>query len=205
MRAAFSENAVVTSRHMAFAVSLCYLQVADATARELSAGACLKELLAARSTPSSSKGVAALADAIAAAEPFGSLAADVAAARVLHQQCCQRVEAAAKLQGVIDHVLHLTSSISTSGTGPGAAVCTAGAAGGVAGSKDGAVVGTLAGLPALQGFEAADWEQCMSMLEAAVEEAKDANINAVRVSATWKQGVCLDCSALPTGWLVPTV
>jgi hypothetical protein len=151
------------------------LQVADGTERELSAGARLKELLAARSTPSSSEGVAALAAAIAAAAPFPSLATDVAAARALHQQCCQRVEAAAKLQDVVEHVLQLTSS----------------AAGvGVAASRDsGAAAAAAAGAGAvalpLQGFDSPCWERCVSMLDAAVEEAKEAHVSVLKVTAAW--------------------
>jgi hypothetical protein len=151
-------------------------QVADATERELSAGARLKELLAARSTPSSSEGVAALATAITAAAPFSSLAADVATARALHQQCCQRVEAAAKLQDVVEHVLQLTSSAAGSTPAAGSRDSGASAAAAAAGAG-------YAALP-LQGFDAACWERCVAMLDAAVEEAKEAHVSVLKVGCS---------------------
>jgi hypothetical protein len=157
---------------------LIALQVADATERELSAGLRLKELLAARSAPSSSEAVAALAAAITAAAPFASLAADVAAARALHQQCCQRVEAAGKLQDVVEHVIQLTSSATAANSSNSSA------AGGSAGAAAAAAGASLASgsmaLP-LQGFDAACWERCVVMLEAAVEEAKEANVSVLKV------------------------
>jgi hypothetical protein len=157
--------------------AVCVLQVADATERELSAGARLKELLAARSTPSSSESVAALAAAIAAAGPFSSLAADMATARALHQQCCQRIEAAAKLQDVVEHVLQLASSAAGSTAAAGSRDSGAAAAGGAG----------YAALP-LQGFDAACWERCVAMLDAAVEEAKEAHVSVLKVgciSTAW--------------------
>lgn len=167
--------------------------MADATERELSAGERLKELLAARSAHSSSEGVAALAAAIAAAVPFSSLAADVAAARALHQQCCQRVEAAGKLQEVVEHVLQLTSKAAAAGGSSSSSTCptsndaagpAAATAGGVAaGGRQGAAAsaaGALAALP-VQGFDAACWERCVALLEAAVEEAKEANVSVLKV------------------------
>jgi hypothetical protein len=151
------------------------LQVADATERELSAGCRLKELLAARNAPSSSEGVAALAAAIAAAAPFASLAADVAAARALHQQCCQRVEAAGKLQEVVEHVLQLTSSITNVSSSSGSSSRSSAICSTAMNAAAGAVASPL------QGFDAACWERGVALLEAAVEEAKEANVNVLKV------------------------
>lgn len=159
------------------------LQVADATAAELSAGARLRELLAGRVSPSTQEGVAALAAAITAAEPFSSLAADVEAARELHEQSCARAEVAAQLQTVVDKVLRLTSGVSiasgsgsgSSGGGAAAAADRASSAGGSAGSRD-----DVLGLP-LQGFSLADWQQYVAMLEAAVGAAKDAHVSVTKV------------------------
>lgn len=180
------------------------MQVADATAAELSAGARLKELLAGRIPPSTPEGVAALAAAIAAAEPFSSLTPDVEAARALHQQSCARAEATAQLQAVVDKVVRLTSRVamlpgsSTSSGGGGGAFAGAGSSGGGSSAaarssgggsssssmaaQDGGSSTCVLGLP-LQGFSVADWQQYVSMLEEAAEPAKDANVSVTKVGA----------------------
>jgi hypothetical protein len=144
-----------------------HTQVAEATARELSAGARLRELLAGHTPPSTPEGVAALAAAIAAATPFASLAPDVEAARALHAQSCAKAEVAAQLQAVVDEVAAATSivavasSSSSSGSGDG-------------GSNGG-------GQLPLRGYDAERWQQCVGMLEAAADTAKGANVGVTRV------------------------
>lgn len=161
------------------------LQVADATAAEFSAGARLRELLAGRAPPSSQEGVAALAAAIAAAEPFSSLSADVAAARELHQQSCARAEVAAQLQDVVDKVSRLTSRVSltpasSGSSGGGAAPAKGGSDGGSSNAGCSSSGSDVLGLP-LQGFSLSEWQQYVAMLEAAVEPAKDANVSVTKV------------------------
>jgi len=179
---------------------LCSVQVADATAAELSAGARLREQLAGRIPPSTQEGVAALAAAITAAEPFSSLAADVEAARALHQQSCARAEVAARLQAVVDKVHRLSSRVavlpsssSNSGGGAGPTGCSSSAVGSSTArsssgggssmsGEEGSAAACVLGLP-LQGFSMADWQQYVGMLEAAVEPAKDANVSVTKVCA----------------------
>jgi hypothetical protein len=160
------------------------MQVAEATAAELSAGARLRELLAGLVPPSSQEGVAALAAAIAAAEPFSSLSVDVDAARELHQQSCARAEVAAQLQDVVDKVSRLASRVSltpgSSGSSGGGAAPADGSSGngsnvGCSSSSDGVL-----GLP-LQGFSLPEWQQYVAWLEAAVEPAKDAKVSMTKV------------------------
>lgn len=145
-------------------------------------------MLAGRIPPSTQEGVAALAAAITAAEPFSSLAADVEAAKDLHQQSCARAEIAAQLQTVVQQIARLTSRVSVApgssgSSGGGAAPSDAGSGGGSnagRGSSSGGGDGVL-GLP-LQGFSMPDWQQYVAMLEAAVEPAKDANVSVTKVS-----------------------
>lgn len=173
---------------------LCSVQVADTTAAELSAGARLREQLAGRIPPSTQEGVAALAAAITAAEPFSSLAPDVEAARALHQQSCARAEVAARLQAVVDKVHRLSSRVavlpssssnSGGGAGPTGSSSTARSSSGGGSSisgEEGSAAACVLGLP-LQGFSMADWQQYVGMLEAAVEPAKDANVSVTKVCA----------------------
>jgi len=146
------------------------LQVADAMARELSVAARLKELLTSRVPPSSPEAVIVLAEAIAAAAPFSSLTADVEAARSLHQQCCQRAEAVAKLQSVIQHVVGLTSQVCLA---PAADVVPNVGSSGVSP----AAVDVL-----FQGFSAAGWERHIVLLEKTADDAKDANVSVIKVT-----------------------
>eukprot|EP00775_Hariotina_reticulata_P008350 gene8350-8535_t len=150
-------------------------QVADATARELSAAAKLRELLSSRATLSSPETVTALAEAIAAAAPFSSLAADVEAARLLHQQCCQRAEAAAKLQSVMQQVVDLTSQ-----------VCLHPAADAMP-TAAGAGSGPAAGDMLFRGFSAADWEAHVLLLERTADDAKDANVCVIKARKIIKE------------------
>eukprot|EP00879_Flechtneria_rotunda_P010445 GHRR01010921.1.p1 GENE.GHRR01010921.1~~GHRR01010921.1.p1 ORF type:complete len:1048 (+),score=450.42 GHRR01010921.1:155-3298(+) len=154
-------------------------QVAEATAAELSAGAKLRKVLATRTPPSTQGDVTALADAIAVAASYSSLAADVEAATALYQQCCQRTEAAARLQAVVKQVLEQTSlALSKSASAPFAASAFAGAQGAEeAGSPS----------PLVAGFSTADWQQHIALLEAAVEEAKDANVNVIKARKLAKE------------------
>jgi hypothetical protein len=127
--------------------------------------------------------VAALAAAIAAAEPFSSLSADVDAARELHQQSCARAEVAEQLQDVVDKVSRLASRVSlapanSSSSGGGAAPADGSSSGGNAG-RNSSSNGVL-GLP-LQGFSLSEWQQYVARLEAAVEPAKDANVSVTKV------------------------
>jgi hypothetical protein len=172
------------------AVKQLAAQVADATAAELSAGARLRELLAGRVPPSTQEGVAALAAAITAAEPFSSLAADVEAARELHQQSCARAEVAAQLQAVVDKVLRLTSRVAVapgSGSGSSGGGAAASAADRASSSSaDGSSRDNVLGLP-LQGFSVADWQQYVAMLEAAVGAAKDANVSVTKARKLIKE------------------
>lgn len=153
------------------------LQVAEAAARELSAAAKLKEVLASRAAPTNAGGAAALADAIAAAEPFSSLGADVAAARMLHQQCCEKAAAASRLQCVVDQVVQLTSRVSSCSNAASSAADAAGA--------KGCFVNGVA-LPVL-GFDCSSWERYIATLESAVNEAKDANVNVVKARKLIKE------------------
>lgn len=166
---------------------LSLLQVADATAAELSAGARLRELLAGRIPPSTAEGMAALAAGFAAAEPFSSLAADVETARELYSQSCARAEVATQLQNVVDKVSRLTSRVAVTAGSSGANAAagvgsSAGRGSGSGGGRESDAAGDEAlGLP-LQGFSVSDWQQYVSMLEAAVEPAKDANVSVTKVS-----------------------
>jgi hypothetical protein len=162
------------------------VQVAEATAAELSAGAQLKELLAGRIPPATQEGLAALAAAIAAAEPFASLASDVEAAKELHHLSCARAELAAQLQAVVDRVAHLTSKVtaapgSSGSSGGGTGHSSVGGSGVERNSSSGGGRQCDAlGLP-LQGFSMSDWQQHVATLEAAVEPAKDANVSVTKV------------------------
>jgi hypothetical protein len=161
------------------------VQVAEATAAELSAGAQLKELLAGRVPPATQESLAALAAAIAAAKPFASLASDVEAAKELHQQSCARAEVAVQLQTVVDQVARLTSTVTaapgSSGSSGGGAVHSIGGGSGVERSSGGgARQCDDLGLP-LQSFSMSDWQQHVATLEAAVEPAKDANVSVTKV------------------------
>ncbi|KAF8072774.1 MAP1D [Scenedesmus sp. PABB004] len=147
------------------AVKALAAQVADATERELSAGARLRELLqAARTSGASAESAAALAEAIAAAQPFASLGADMAAARALHEQASQRAAAAAALQAVVDGVVRRTAA----SVAAGGAAAPPGEAGG----------GEALAAPPLQGFDAAAWERGVAALEAAAEAAREAGVGA---------------------------
>lgn len=156
-------------------LALC-LQVVDMAARELAAAAKLKLLLANRSALNCIEGVTALTQAIAAAEPFCSLSFEVTAARVLQQQCCQKAAAAAKLQDVLKQVVQSTSKVSSSSSSADADAA-------ARGSKQGCPDATLP----IEGFEFGRWEQCISMLESAVDEAKDARVNVVKARRLIKE------------------
>lgn len=155
------------------------MQIADAAARELSAASKLKNVLAIGTAPSSDKGVAALADAIAAGTPFPSLVADVAAARVLHELCCQRAEAANRLQVTIQKVVEQTSRVT-------AMTCSISVLGsGTSEQHTGCEVNGVM-LP-IQHYDPASWQDCVSVLEAAVEEAKSANVSVVKARRLMKE------------------
>lgn len=159
------------------------VQVAEYISRELSAGSRLRELLSGHSAPpATQEGVAALAAAIAAAEPFGSLAADVEAARALHRQSCAKAEAAAQLQAVVDEVAALAGRVMAATAGS-SGVGSSGSSG--AGSSGGGARAGVLGLP-LIGFGACEWQQHIAVLEAAADAAKDANVSVTKVrGAKW--------------------
>lgn len=122
--------------------------------------------------PTSADFIAALEVAIAAAEPFSSLAADVAGARALHAQCCQRAAVATRLQGVVDQAAQLTSRVTYRNTGSDF-------------KQDGGIVTGVA-LP-VHGFDVDSWQQCIAVLESAAEEAKHANVSVARVRKLIKE------------------
>jgi hypothetical protein len=161
------------------AVKRLAAQVAEAAAAELSAGARLRELLAVSNLPSTQEGVAALEAAIAAAEPFASLAADVAAVRLLHQQSCTKAEVAAELQAVVEQVVAATRS-------------TRAAAAGINGSSSGSDGGSSStSEQALTDFSAAAWQEHISRLETAAGAARDANVAVTKVGLVRVHAACV--------------
>eukprot|EP00878_Enallax_costatus_P014166 GHUV01014815.1.p1 GENE.GHUV01014815.1~~GHUV01014815.1.p1 ORF type:complete len:1261 (+),score=458.53 GHUV01014815.1:316-4098(+) len=153
-------------------MKLLAAQVADAAARELSAGTRLRSLLNTRPVPTSTDYVAALADATAAARPFSSLAAEVAVGQALHDQCCQKAAVASRLQGVVAQAAQLTCHVTCSSSSTGS-------------EQPGCIVNGVE-LPVL-GFDVDSWCRCVAMLESAVEEAKDVNVSIVKARKLVKE------------------